>query len=862
MKKQNKKLITFLLAGAVCCTAAIGVANLQAVKGYADGESSSEELVVTPTQYLLSDLFSSNGSDAVGSADFNDKKVTAFTLSNDEYAYYRNSIALKWYDGDKDASTQKYLAEYYTLKFAFADANFTSISVKMDSVSSIASETGKAVNEVKFTKTAASDTGVTVKVSVIADGDEEKVVCSAFTAAFGDQITLALTQSDLCKYSDQFEVLLTDKDKNAINTERALFKNVGENYAAYSTESGKERYPLQFVAFTEEKAADGESEVTEYKETQIYLYELNNQSFVDVQDNKITDNAPPVLVVNEDVNGFMLGSKFSLNYQVIDVAKKSLASTDKALTYYQYNPTDTEISYSALSTSTPFTETYYTDPQSGENKSVYEVNNSEEFVTIRFTLGDSTFKVDPAQDHDYNKAVFDLVWYAEEDALRVMDGNEYVVINRSDVGALYAKGSGEFDAYVKADATEKVNKYLTVDNSGNASYVSEKEVGAYENSELKKFVDSYNAALVKAAEDVYAGSNVNIVFPTFEHFFYDDNGYRNLKFVICYKSESGTSSNTSPLSYSSLKLSATTAGKYEFKIYAVDEAGNHMKYVDSNGELVDVDDSNIWDIEAIPTFEYTIKSQGLKIKNETSTKTTEKTTTKAVGEKYTLSGITVVGGAKNQKSDFSLYKVNLKACEKYNLNLSSLAKVTYQEIRIAAQDKLAGVQADETYKGDYLAMYFDVYLSLLKEKSGVDVDKLKECFVRIEEYNSKITKDDPEWDAYNKYEFKNGSASSFKVLDEGGTYVLFANYWDEDLSNYARVAAYKVIKAEEKADVITGETEWLKNNLVSIVLFSIAGVMLILIIVLLLIKPSDETLEDVDEKAKAKKNAKVEKEQK
>ena len=41
----------------------------------------------------------------------------------------------------------------------------------------------------------------------------------------------------------------------------------------------------------------------------------------------------------------------------------------------------------------------------------------------------------------------------------------------------------------------------------------------------------------------------------------------------------------------------------------------------------------------------------------------------------------------------------------------------------------------------------------------------------------------------------------------------------------------------------------------SIVLFAIAGVMLILIIILLLIKPTDETLEDVDKKAD-KKNKK------
>ena len=62
-----------------------------------------------------------------------------------------------------------------------------------------------------------------------------------------------------------------------------------------------------------------------------------------------------------------------------------------------------------------------------------------------------------------------------------------------------------------------------------------------------------------------------------------------------------------------------------------------------------------------------------------------------------------------------------------------------------------------------------------------------------------------------------------------------------------------VISIEQKNDVLPGESDWLKNNIASVILFSIAGVMLILIIVLLLIKPSDETLEDVDDKAKEKK---------
>ena len=78
-----------------------------------------------------------------------------------------------------------------------------------------------------------------------------------------------------------------------------------------------------------------------------------------------------------------------------------------------------------------------------------------------------------------------------------------------------------------------------------------------------------------------------------------------------------------------------------------------------------------------------------------------------------------------------------------------------------------------------------------------------------------------------------------------------------------KACGYKVVTVQSEADVIPGETEWLKNNIVSVILFGIAALMLILIIILLLIKPSDETLEDVDKKAaKASKTKKDKKSKK
>ncbi|MBQ7913017.1 MAG: hypothetical protein IJ308_04625 [Clostridia bacterium] len=850
MKKQNKKLITLLLAGAFCCTAAIGVASLQSVRSFADETSSDSESATTAVTYELTKLFTSGA--VVKGAD-----QATLQIGNGEQAGYRNAVALKWFDGKKDANGN-YQAQYFSLQFAFADANFTSVTLNMDSASSVASEKGKATNKVKFVKDAASTADALVlDVTVIADDGEEQLIGSKINVAVGEKLTLSLTESDVCKYSDQFEVLLANEN-GALNTGVGIYKNVGANYAAYSTTKDKEKYPLQFSAETEETEAST-AEAKEYKKTQVAIYELNGQSFDGVEGDKVEDTAAPVLVVNEEIKGFMLGAALSWSetatsetvppYVVIDVLKTSIPAADKVVEYYQYNPTDEftdgEVSYKKFDFSYKFTRTVYTE--NDVTTSVYEQNNGEEFVSIRFSLSDSVNK----------NAEYYLSWYADEEALRKVENNEYIVLNRNKEGAQLAMSSDK--PYVKAE--DGVNKYLVIDENGVEDYVTE-----YEGSELDKFVNGedgesgYNGLLKAKAANIYAGNNAKMQFPTLEGLFYDDNGYRNLSFTICYKTETGSASSTPVDSYSQLELKANTVGKYEVKIFATDKADNKMKFY-LDGELVEVDTTNVWKIDAIPTFTYTVNSQGLKIQNEESQTATARNTTKAIGETYSFSSLTVVGGAESQQSEFALFKVNTDLWSELKLgSIPAFTSVNYKEIRETIKDDnlLAKVGAEDGY-ADYFELYLDVYATKLAEDLSLNKANVLSCFERIEKYNAKITEDDAEWEQYNKYEFGKSSSSSFKVLDDGGVYVMFADYYDEALEQFSRVAGYKVIKAEEKADVIKGETQWLKNNLVSVILFSIAAVMLVLIVILLLIKPSDETLEDVDEQVSGKKgkNTKV-----
>ena len=801
MKRKNKKLITLLLAGAMCATMVGGFVAQNSVRSTA-----------AETTYALSELFAETKGDADDETDVigAEKKgdatteTAAFTLADGDSVWYKNDLAFKWFKAKDEA-------QYLTMKFALKDLNFKSLTFTVESDSSVASEDEKAINSVKLV----NDNGVKAyvvngKTDEVEDGDKKDVTLTA-----GDEVVIALKEGT--EYGE-FKVELN-------GTEIGSFKNVGSNYANYSYE---ETYPL-----TIEAKCDGTNK------TVVYLNEINGQKFDNITTKEgvegasgklVKDTAAPVLVVNEELNGFSLGSAFSLSYEKIDVLQtSSLVETKK---YYQYDPTDSATDFVTLSTSTYFMDTvYYTNGTevSAEAKegytatSVYKVDNKE-YVAVEFTLADNAFNAD---DGEWAKSKIDLSWYATRSEEKTVGENkrDYLILDRNDSGAEYIG--------------------ITIENGKN-EFVDE--------TEFKNQVATFQTELEKAAEDVYAGSNSYIYFPSFEWLFKDDNGYRNLKFTISYKTASSTSAKTSSgLSASGLKLSASEEGKYEFKIFATDKEGNTMQYY-LDGEKVAVSTSNIWDIDEIPSFSYTIKNRGLKVEDKTNA--SSRRDTKILYETYTFSDATVIG-ATSKKSDYALYKLDLDA---YNDTLDAnekqitrtvLSGITYEKLQKALEGKIVGAD-------DYFELYIDAYAGLIADAVNGEKSAVLKCFEnKIEKYNERITEDDEEYEAYNKYEWQKSSNASFKTMEEG-EYLIVADYWKEELP-MQRAMAYKLVIVESEADVIKGETQWLKNNVVSVVLFSIAGVMLVLIIVLLLIKPSDETLEDVDAKVEEKKNKKKEK---
>ena len=816
MKRKNRKWLTLALAGALCATTVGAVVST--------GVASAD----TETTYKVTDIFGAGTSKAEIKAkkyEGDEKSKATFTFANGDYVYLKRDLAYKWFEGKNDA-------KYLNMSFGFDELNFKTVTLKFETESAVANEDGKATNSVRFKKTDSGLLAYVLEGKIVEYTAKEKEELDAkktagtlteaetkrlneidefiaketaaasngqtLSVANGQSIALALTEDpDYAEFG-------VSVNGTAIGT----FTKVGANYGDYTYDK---MYPLEIKAETEDGA-----------KTVCFFNDLNGQQFDEIVDDKIYDTAAPVLVVNEDVNGFLLGTAFALDYEKVDVLQSASLSEEKK--YYQFNPSDTKVDYDAtLSTSVYFMDTvYYKDAdnkayaEKGEGRTATTVareNNGEEFLSAQITLGDKVFKSDSGEKA---QKVYDLAWYANASAIRAQkvgeETKDFIVLNRNNEGAVYKTTS--------ADVAQ---------------------------------VQGYEDALAIAAKDVYAGSNSYIYLPSLEWLIGDNNGYRSLKFTISYKTESSTTAKTSSsISYNALKIATTEEGAYEFKVFAVDKAGNPMKMM-LDGKEVNVTTSNVWDIDEIPSFSFEIANQGLKVSDPSSS--TSRLVNKVLDESYTLTGLTVVG-ATNQQSEYALYRIDTS---KYTgttaISQNVLTGITYEKIKLNAESKLTDVGAGKTYKS-YLDLYLDVYAGLVADAVKGDKTAVKACFTEVQAYNEKITEKDPEWETFNKYKWMPES-KKFNTAEEG-EYLMLANFWEKELP-MQRAAGYKIVSVNSKTDEIEGESNWLKNNLVSVILFSIAGVMLILIIVLLLVKPSDETLEDVEKKAKAKKEAEDEK---
>ncbi len=693
-----------------------------------------------------------------------------------------------------------------------------------------ASETDKAKGEAKYLSIAFSledknfsEFALTLETASLTATEKNKTSYKIVFTASGDAIDARLdadgnTSMPVCTNGDK-KIVLTianaesgagveiEGEYNVIVNGQPIgsMKNIGSDYAGYVSNDEKNRVPLSFSA----KLKEGQ------KSTVCVFESMNGQSFALNDSKEIEDTAAPVLVIDDTTYVAAMGQTFALETKIIDVLDRT-SSVKNTAEYFQWSPVLTEAKYQSLD-SVKILEMQY--EKDGKTTSVYDETfdgkTAREYISVKYTLADSTHKKDAAEGEAKAAEVY-AAWYLK---------NEKYEMSLAD------------DAHTTLQLLAVCDDEDAPEYSGTAA-----DAEAYQRELDDKVKD----------EDLEAGSGESFYLPSPGKLFSDNStGYKSLKYTLCYKAPGASSaSSNANVSLSSLKLSVEEYGVYEFKLFVTDRAGNVMTS-GAPGEEEVITADNIWDHEELPTFTINIEKQK-KIYIDDGSKSS-RSDTGLIGVKYTNISFSVKGGT-TRKSEYGLYYFDLAHFNdvfggKYRLSASDLTALTSNDLSGAKTIE----EAAEKYAAA-LAGKLDS-ASELKAADFLEIRNGKIVLRKIDEYRDKVSED---YAPSNKYEWKATDKSFIPV--ESGNYIVFGVFKDSVYeSEDACAAGYKAISVTDKEDINPGESEWLKNNLVSVILFSIAGVMLILIIILLFVKPSDETLEDIGNEKTAKKEKKSKK---
>lgn len=380
-------------------------------------------------------------------------------------------------------------------------------------------------------------------------------------------------------------------------------------------------------------------------------------------------------------------------------------------------------------------------------------------------------------------------------------------------GATATLGSGE----------QEFDYILVNRKTGGPHYIGlEADEASKENLPVGDFeerVDFYQEEVLKASEDLSAGSGSYFYMPSLRGLIgsnYTD--YRNLRFNVYYKKQGlepgNTASGATSLRYNALRFEVDQEGEYLFKVFASDASSNSMAYY-LDGQLVTLTSTNVWQIEEIPSFHFNVTYKGATIEDpdEQSLGYVDSTYTITSFDVHALSGY---------EREYSLYR----------LDTSDLGTATALP---AYSDFVADAK---TY-----------------------VEQFRSSLIEIKTYNSNVTEDDTDrWNRTdNRYHWNPDTSLSF-IPQEAGFYIVELVVTEAYRPGHT-VSAYQIIDVRNRLQTPPDPTYWLENNVTSVVLFSVSALLFIVIVILMVVKPSEKNLEEVDLKTlkggkKDKKNKK------
>ena len=697
-------------------------------------------------EYTPTNIFSVGTNTTMSPTEEDGTEYIAFEHSgNGAAAHYRHDLALKWFSSEEGAS-------YFSLTIAFPEIAFSEYTISFESAEENVSEDEIAENALVF---ANGEEGTSFYV-VNAQGEKGEEVAAGLT---GD---LEITFDEEDCTSGEFSVYVN-------GTKAGTFTNIGGYYMEYlSSASDTPRTPISFECTT----LSGESQ-------KVLVKQLNGQSFALNEEGNVVDDTAPVLVVNSEVYPFRLGQKFDLDYEAIDVCDNTVTVSRE---YYMARFTEdgnyripTDDDYDTLTTSTWFMP-------SGDSE------EEVQYVSIRLMLDDGRDGADEEETPVY------LVWYAAEGASVTFGAGEntlgYILVDRAEEGPVYNGLTAD------AATTENVKAADEADVNGN---------GDKEEALLDVLAAEYQAAVDRAAENASAGDGAYFYLPSLRNLISSEGcDYRDLTFNVYYYSQSQTAddsaSSATSLAYNRLRFEIDEPGRYVFRVLASDNAGNGMMYY-LDGQLVTVSSSNIWDIEEIPEFSFTVGYDGARVTDPEEQDLGYRDTTYDIEDFE----IIAVSGYETKYELFRLDENSLPA---------DLQGVSYTSLVSNAK---------EYFDGDW-AQYL----------------------VRIDPFNSDVDEDDPLWDRTdNRYEWDDEDLTF--VPNEAGYYVVKLTVTEPSMPGRT-VTAYQVIDVRNPIDTLPDATYWLENNVAAVVLFCISGVLLIILVVLFVIKPK-KSVDEVDVKS-------------
>lgn len=781
------------LIAAIATVATVTAASFSTVLASADD---------TPRKVTFdgSDVFYAEDGATVTAKYEGENCYTYFEIGEEQQVTFRKNLAYSWYKGAGQRET-------FSLSVGFDNTGFESYTLTLQSQQY--NKTEKNITENFLTFFPAEDGKLKVALSQKDDAEAEDA--SVTVDASRVDISFKIPADG---YRGAYSLFIGDEEIGQV-------ENVFESCAKYVSSGTSAAIPMIFSAkFAEDSAEDAHAGM--------FVYQLNGQSFEVFEAEKdaegkyesggyLYDDRAPVLCLNQNVNYLTHGGNIDIDYTVIDVIARSPRAT---------------VNYYVLSTKDYLADDV--DYDSVDNDAFTEVYSS---TTVKLLRDRYTFLSDE--------------WYDDAGVVEIDGYKTYglakIYIRIDDVTGTGKSDNVFIDWYVPEtytvdiygpefkDGAEKSSRFIRIiEDKRGATYATEE---VEDEEDYKAKINEIQAAYQKDIEEaiaklddgkLYAGSDSYFYLPDFSGYVNDNfNGYTDLKYNIYY-SASSTGSHTS-LKSNELAVKLSEVAKYRFTIYATDAAGNLMYYPvkDSEGnvEYKTIPTDEIWEEdyeELLPFFSFDVYYKPATVEDP------GEQSVGFVGTTYNASKFEIKGVSNSYQTQYNLYVFHrAEYCEAMGITDSP---ISYEEFVKTAEELFNNPDVRRKY------------FTLITPKSELNESECGDGEYQTYDYQSSFA-----W---------NSTSVTFVPQDPSEFYLVRLTLTDTGLSNTV-TDKYLAVRASAKANEVPGESDWVEKNLASIILYSIAGVLVVAIILLFVIKPKDK--EDIDkidlDKPKKKKKS-------